>query len=124
MPAEVIGARSSLPGFHVFQRQLANFPWRSHADWFLAQMVRWEQVAADTDIKAVADRVYRTDIYRAAARELGVSDCPQADRLPPGGHGLNRFPKSDNKTSEDFLVQESNQATMAAARASSDGAAS
>ena len=39
-----------------------------------------------TDIKAVADRVYRTDLYRAAAREMGV-DCPEADRLPPGGHG-------------------------------------
>jgi two-component system, oxyanion-binding sensor len=49
-------------------------------------MVRWKQAPATTDIKAVADRVYRTDIYRAAAREMGV-DCPEGDRLPPGGHG-------------------------------------
>ena len=62
-----------LPGFHVFQRDAANFPWRSHADWFLAQMVRWKQAPADTDIKAVADSVYRTDIYRAAARESGCA---------------------------------------------------
>lgn len=86
MPAEVMARTLELPGFHVFQRDAANFPWRSHADWFLAQMVRWKQAPADTDIKAVADRVYRTDIYRAAAREMGV-DCPEADRLPPGGHG-------------------------------------
>jgi ABC-type nitrate/sulfonate/bicarbonate transport system substrate-binding protein len=86
MPAEVMTRTLELPGFHVFQRDAANFPWRSHADWFLAQMVRWKQAPADTDIKAVADRVYRTDIYRAAAREMGV-DCPEADRLPPGGHG-------------------------------------
>ena len=85
-PAEVMSRTLDLPGFHVFQRGGANFPWRSHADWFLAQMVRWKQAPADTDIKAVADRVYRTDIYRAAAREMGVA-CPEADRLPPGGHG-------------------------------------
>ena len=86
MPAEVMSRTLDLPGFHVFQRDFANFPWRSHADWFLAQMVRWKQAPADTDIKAVADRVYRTDIYRAAARDMGV-DCPEADRLPPGAHG-------------------------------------
>jgi len=86
MPAEVMARTLELPGFHVFQRDAANFPWRSHADWFLAQMVRWKQAPADTDIKAVSDRVYRTDLYRAAAREMGV-DCPEADRLPPGGHG-------------------------------------
>jgi nitrate/nitrite transport system substrate-binding protein len=86
MPAEVMSRTLELPGFHVFQRDSANFPWRSHADWFLAQMVRWKQASPDIDIKGTADRVYRTDIYRAAAREMGV-DCPDVDRLPPGGHG-------------------------------------
>ena len=85
-PAEVMSRTLELPGFHVFQRDAANFPWRSHADWFLAQMVRWKQASPDIDIKGTADRVYRTDIYRAAAREMGV-DCPDVDRLPPGGHG-------------------------------------
>ncbi len=54
-PAEIMARTLDLPGFHVFQRDAANFPWRSHADWFLAQMVRWKQAPADTDIKAVAD---------------------------------------------------------------------
>jgi nitrate/nitrite transport system substrate-binding protein len=93
MPAEIMARTLELPGFHVFQRDGANFPWRSHADWFLAQMVRWKQAPADTDIKAVADRVYRTDIYRAAAREMGVT-CPDVDRLPPGGHGEPAVPPS------------------------------
>jgi hypothetical protein len=60
-------------------------------------MVRWKQAPADTDIKAVADRVYRTDIYRAAAREMGV-DCPETDRLPPGGHGEPLLPAQDDKS--------------------------
>jgi nitrate/nitrite transport system substrate-binding protein len=61
-------------------------------------MARWKQAPADTDIKAVADRVYRTDIYRAAAREMGV-ECPEADRLPPGGHGEPLLPVQGDKSS-------------------------
>jgi nitrate/nitrite transport system substrate-binding protein len=86
MPAEVMQRTLDLPDFHVFHRHYANFPWRSHADWFLAQMVRWGQASPGIDIKATADRVYRTDIYRAAAAEMGVA-CPDVDRLPPGAHG-------------------------------------
>lgn len=86
MPADVMARTLEQPGFHVFQKDAANFPWRSHADWFLKQMVRWGQAPADIDITAVADRVYRADLYRAAAREMDV-DCPEIDRLPPGGHG-------------------------------------
>ncbi len=85
-PADVMARTLERPDFHVFHRQVANFPWRSHADWFLGQMVRWGQVSADIDRTAIADRVYRTDLYRAAAREMGVA-CPETDRLPPGGHG-------------------------------------
>jgi two-component system, oxyanion-binding sensor len=85
VPSEVIGRSLSLPDFHIFHRQLANFPWRSHADWFLSQMVRWGQVAPRADMPAVADRVFRSDIYRAAASELGLP-CPLVDRKAEGAH--------------------------------------
>jgi ABC-type nitrate/sulfonate/bicarbonate transport system substrate-binding protein len=85
-PADVMARTLELPDFHVFHRDHANFPWRSHADWFLGQMERWGQVPPGIDRTATADRVYRTDLYRAAAREMGVA-CPETDRLPPGGHG-------------------------------------
>ena len=75
----------SQPDFHIFHRQLANFPWRSHADWYLSQMVRWGQVAPRRDMRAVADRVFRSDIYRAAASELGLP-CPLDDRKVEGAH--------------------------------------
>ena len=93
-PAEIISRTLDLPDFHVFQRHAANFPWRSHADWFLGQMVRWRQAAPDIDIEATADRVYRPDLYRAAAREMGVA-CPNVDRLPSGGHGEPVMPATD-----------------------------
>src|SRR5262245_32008242 len=41
MPADVMARTLEQPGFHVFQKDAANFPWRSHAELFLRQMVRW-----------------------------------------------------------------------------------
>jgi two-component system, oxyanion-binding sensor len=85
VPAEVIARSLNLPDFHIFHRQLANFPWRSQADWFLGQMVRWGQAPPRDDLRAVADRVFRSDIYRAAASQLGLP-CPLADRKVEGAH--------------------------------------
>ena len=95
MPAEVMLRTLEPADFHVFHRHHANFPWRSHADWFLAQMVRWGQASTGIDIKATADRVYRTDIYRAAAARDGRRPAPTFDRLPPGAHGEPLTPFSD-----------------------------
>jgi NitT/TauT family transport system ATP-binding protein/nitrate/nitrite transport system substrate-binding protein len=55
----------------VFHRDAAGLPRREHALWFLSQMVRWGQVEPDLDLDAVADRVYRPDLFRAAALSLG-----------------------------------------------------
>jgi len=55
----------------VFHRDAAGLPRREHALWFLSQMARWGQVAPELDLAAVADQVYRPDLYRAAALSLG-----------------------------------------------------
>lgn len=55
----------------VFHRDAAGLPRREHALWFLSQMVRWGQVAPGLDLDAVADRVYRPDLFREAALSLG-----------------------------------------------------
>jgi nitrate/nitrite transport system substrate-binding protein len=93
-PAEVLARTLDLPDFHVFRRNHANFPWRSHADWFLRQMVRWNQADPSIDVEGTANRVYRTDLYRAAASEMGVA-CPDDDRLPQGAHGEPAVPVVD-----------------------------
>ena len=98
-PAEVISRTLDMPDFHVFHRNHASFPWRSHADWFLKQMVRSGQAAPPIDIQGTSDRVYRTDLFRAAAAEAGVA-CPAADRLPPGGHGEPLVPDFDAMNQE------------------------
>ena len=63
----------AMPDFNVFFRYAATFPWRSHAVWFLTQMVRWGQIETPINFNAVAEAVYRPDIYRAAAAELGIA---------------------------------------------------
>lgn len=75
----------SLPDFHVFFRHAANFPWRSHAEWLLKEMVRWGHITDAIDIRAKASEVYWTDTYREAAQALGIT-CPSGDRKSEGLH--------------------------------------
>ena len=82
---------SSLPGGAIapdnlsrFYRGAATFPWRSHALWFLEQMMRWDLIDR-VDVQALAARVYRSDLYRAAVAPLGLS-VPVADSKSEGAH--------------------------------------
>jgi NitT/TauT family transport system ATP-binding protein/nitrate/nitrite transport system substrate-binding protein len=78
------GAEAETNGdFIIFNRHAANFPWVSHAVWMLTQMRRWGQISGPTDIPATARHVYRPDIYRAAAKALGISS-PLADEKTEG----------------------------------------
>ncbi len=69
----------------VFHRYAASFPWRSHALWFLTQMLRWGQIGPEVDIKAVAEGVYRPDLFRRAAASVGQA-APLVDGKAEGGH--------------------------------------
>ena len=69
----------------IFHRFAAGFPWRSHAVWFLSQMIRWGQIPADIDIATAAASAYRPDLYRVAARELGIP-TPMVDEKVEGLH--------------------------------------
>ncbi len=97
VPADIIGvsmtgtfkyAQSARPlprpDFHVFFRYAATFPWRSHAIWLLTQMMRWGQIDTAVDIRSLADRVYRPDLYREAAA-VGF-DFPIQDEKSEGRH--------------------------------------
>ncbi|MBO9561103.1 MAG: ABC transporter substrate-binding protein [Caulobacter sp.] len=70
----------------VFHRNAAGLPRREHALWFLSQMARWGQVRPELDLEAVADAVYRPDLFREAAASLGPVLEPAmlfADAAPP-----------------------------------------
>ena len=59
----------------------ASFPYKSHDAWFLAENIRWGKFAASTDIGALVSAVNRADIWRSAAKALGVSasEIPASD---------------------------------------------
>lgn len=70
---------------HVFFRHAATFPWRSQAAWFVAQMVRWGQLEKAHGLAEVIDAVYRPDLYREVAADLGIS-APTIDWKTEGAH--------------------------------------
>ena len=83
---------ASLPGGAVtslnlsrFWRHAATFPWRSHAEWFLHQMARWDLIDPAQDHEALAARVYRPDIYRSVAGAMGLA-VPLNDSKTEGAH--------------------------------------
>jgi nitrate/nitrite transport system substrate-binding protein len=78
-------ANRLMPDFHVFHRYAANFPWVSHGLWLLKQMVRWGQIPARSDVRAIARAVYRPDLYREAARAVGTP-APCEDMKTEGTH--------------------------------------
>lgn len=84
IPPETLAAGLQA-GRHVFHRHAANFPWRSHALWLLTQMYRWGQINRDMDMRAIADQVYRPDLYREAAASLAMP-CPAIDHKIEGEH--------------------------------------
>jgi len=72
-------------GRSAFFAHAANFPWRSHAAWFLEQMARWNYLPPKADRRALAENVYRPDLYRLAAARSGLS-APIADAKTEGAH--------------------------------------
>ncbi|MFT7456456.1 MAG: nitrate/nitrite transport system substrate-binding protein [Marinobacter maritimus] len=67
------GDKRDVPDFNVFFRYNATFPYYSDAIWYLTQMRRWGQISepkSDDWYKALAEKVYRPDIYASAAKEL------------------------------------------------------
>jgi nitrate/nitrite transport system substrate-binding protein len=66
------------PHLMKFWRDDASYPYQSHDSWFLTENIRWGKLAPDTDIEALITKVNREDIWREAAKELGVADIPSS----------------------------------------------
>ncbi|WEX11470.1 CmpA/NrtA family ABC transporter substrate-binding protein [Chelativorans sp. AA-79] len=73
----------AFPDFFLPFERAATFPWRSHALWFYAQMVRWGQVAHSAANAETAQTSFRPDLYRTALQPLGVS-VPAVDMKVEG----------------------------------------
>ncbi len=82
------GETLPVPDFNVFFRYHATYPYYSDAIWYLTQMRRWGQIPEqkpDSWYFETAKKVYRPDLYAAAARQLiaegrfKASDFPDLD---------------------------------------------
>lgn len=79
------GDQREVPDFNVFFRHHATYPYYSDAIWFLTQMRRWGQIPdakPDSWYLDMAKKVYRPDVYAAAARELIAEGKMSADLFP------------------------------------------
>ena len=56
-----------------FWKDQASYPFQSHDLWFLTENMRWGYLPTTLDTKALIARVNREDLWRAAAKSLGVA---------------------------------------------------
>jgi nitrate/nitrite transport system substrate-binding protein len=54
----------------------SSYPWKSLDSWFMTENIRWGKFAPTTDIKAIVNRTNRSDLWKEAAKTLGL---PGAD---------------------------------------------
>lgn len=52
----------------------ASYPFKSHDLWFLTENIRWGYLPVSTDTKKIVDEVNREDLWKEAAKALGVPD--------------------------------------------------
>jgi nitrate/nitrite transport system substrate-binding protein len=82
------GDKRPLPDFNVFSRYNGSYPYYSDAVWYLTQMRRWGQIneaKPDARYLETAKKVYRPDIYMAAAKALIAEGKAKASDFPADG---------------------------------------
>jgi nitrate/nitrite transport system substrate-binding protein len=67
----------------------ASYPYKSHDIWFITENKRWGYIPDDVNAKELVDKVNRSDLWKEAAKALGVPD--------------NQIPTSDSRGVETFF---------------------
>ncbi len=68
------------PHVMKYWKDHASYPFQSHELWFLTENVRWGKFTGKEDFKSLIAKVNREDLWREAAKELGVpaAQIPQS----------------------------------------------
>lgn len=66
--------------FMKFWQDHASYPFKSHDAWFVTEDIRWGKFDPSTDINGLVNKVNREDLWREAAKTLGVAaaDIPSS----------------------------------------------
>ena len=70
IPGKVV---ENSPHIMKYWRDHASYPFQSHDLWFMTEDIRWGKYEAGFDSKALIAKVNREDIWRDAAKTLGVA---------------------------------------------------
>jgi len=92
------GDKRELPDFNVFFRHNGSYPYYSDAIWSLTQMRRWGQInefKPDSWYLETAKKVYRPDIYMAAAKALVAEGKAKAGDFPADSETGIKPPSAD-----------------------------
>lgn len=81
------------PHIMKYWRDHASYPYQSHELWFLTENARWGKFTGKEDFKSLIAKVNREDLWREAAKELGV---PAAQIPQSKSRGVEKF--FDGKT--------------------------
>ncbi|MET0879698.1 MAG: CmpA/NrtA family ABC transporter substrate-binding protein [Tardiphaga sp.] len=64
------------PHIMKFWDDFASYPYQSHDLWFMTEDIRWGKYDAGFDSKALIAKVNREDLWKEAAKEMGVTTMP------------------------------------------------
>ncbi|MBC7586631.1 MAG: ABC transporter substrate-binding protein [Tardiphaga sp.] len=64
------------PHIMKFWDDFASYPYQSHDLWFMTEDIRWGKYDAGFDSKALIAKVNREDLWKEAAKEMGVTAMP------------------------------------------------
>jgi len=64
------------PHIMKFWDDFASYPYQSHDLWFMTEDIRWGKYEPGFDSKALIAKVNREDLWKDAAKEMGVSAMP------------------------------------------------
>jgi nitrate/nitrite transport system substrate-binding protein len=70
LPGKVV---ENSPHIMKYWRDHASYPFKSHDLWFLTEDIRWGKYEAGFDSKALIAKVNREDLWKEAAKTMGVS---------------------------------------------------
>lgn len=92
------GDKRTLADFNVFARYNGSYPYYSDAIWSLTQMRRWGQIneqKPDAWYLETAKKVYRPDIFMAAAKALIAEGKAKASDFPTENETGFKAPSAD-----------------------------
>lgn len=95
---------SDISCFHLYSKRSTGLPWRSHAEQILKQVELQvgREIAADQK-QSLIQECYRPNLYREAARELGI-ESPTSDYKEENTHSSPWISDQGLEMGADFLL--------------------